>query len=407
MEEELNKRPSSTYLYCIYDMEVSPCSYDFLTFLYTAEVCRIRRKLDKIKLYIVKATHGDFRQDSLRSTIQNENYFNNVIIPGISLLGSCVSFSWSSREELAWLNVTNATQIFPRGYSVANPTAEYVGRELVASKVRGDKIAAFKAPEYAEKLAKKFHQSLDGKNFITVTLRELEREDPDDIRKMKIDVWKSIFKKIQEMGIVPVIIRDTQNVFNEPLFEDAVELSLASLHLPFRVAIYEKALLNFIKTNGPIVTLLFGNAPGIILFEPDNKNFSTSDNWFIEKFGMVRGSQFPMQTKNTICIWGSENESLITDLIEISKQNLVPFDSGDEFNNEDNLLASLNTAISHLLGCLQFNILEEDVSLFKAIKAKISVVAPDFDLIGLVKESTSIAADAKANFFRLAQKCDS
>lgn len=407
MEEELNKRSSSTYLYCIYDMEVSPCSYDFLTFLYTAEVCRIRRKLEKIKLYIVKATHGDFRQDTIRSTIQNENYFNNVIIPGISLLGSCVSFSWSSREELTWLKVTNETQIFPRGYSVEKPTAEYTSRELVASKIRGDKIGALKAPEYAANLAKKFHQSLDGKNFITVTLRELEREDPGDIRKMKIDVWKSIFKKIKKMDIIPVIIRDTQNLFNEPLFEDAVELSLASLHLPFRVAIYEKALLNFVKSNGPVVTLLFGNAPGVILLEFDNKVISCSENWFNGNFGMVRGSQFPMQTKNTICIWGNEDEPLITDLIEISKQNLVPFDSGDEFNNEGNLIASLKTAISHLLYCVQFNILEEDISLFKAIKAKMSVVSPHQDLIELVKESTLIAADDKANFFRLAQKCDS
>ena len=71
-------------LYCFYDMQVSPCSYDFFTFLYSAEVCRIRRGLKGIKLILVKGPNHDFRQDQIRTRIQNETFFNNVIVPGIS-----------------------------------------------------------------------------------------------------------------------------------------------------------------------------------------------------------------------------------------------------------------------------------------------------------------------------------
>ena len=78
-------------LYCFYDMQVSPCSYDFFTFLYSAEVCRIRRGLKSIKLILVKGQNHNFRQDQIRTQDQNETFFQNVIVPGISLLPSCES----------------------------------------------------------------------------------------------------------------------------------------------------------------------------------------------------------------------------------------------------------------------------------------------------------------------------
>ena len=86
-------------LYCFYDMEVSPASYDFFTFLHSAEICRLRRGFGSIKLILVKGSNFDFRHDEIRTRSQNETFFQNVILPGISLLPSCDSFMWLPREE--------------------------------------------------------------------------------------------------------------------------------------------------------------------------------------------------------------------------------------------------------------------------------------------------------------------
>ena len=68
-------------LVCFYDMAVSPCSYDFFTFMYSAEICRIRRSLDDINLILVQGLKNKFRNDEIRSDEQNQTFFDNVILP--------------------------------------------------------------------------------------------------------------------------------------------------------------------------------------------------------------------------------------------------------------------------------------------------------------------------------------
>ena len=71
-------------LFCFYDMAVSPCSYDFFTFLYSAETCRLRRGLDNVKLIFIQGPKNRFRDDEVRTNEQNETFFDNVVIPGMS-----------------------------------------------------------------------------------------------------------------------------------------------------------------------------------------------------------------------------------------------------------------------------------------------------------------------------------
>ena len=97
-------------------MAVSPCSYDFFTFLYSAEICRTRRKLENIHLILVHGTKQQFRDDKIRSVEQNQTFFNNVIIPGISLLPSCSSFMWVNRTEASFTGLSQ-NNVFPRGYA--------------------------------------------------------------------------------------------------------------------------------------------------------------------------------------------------------------------------------------------------------------------------------------------------
>ena len=63
-------------------MAVSPCSYDFFTFLYSDQICKKRRGLETIKLIFVHGTRNNFRDDNLRTDEQNQTFFENVIILG-------------------------------------------------------------------------------------------------------------------------------------------------------------------------------------------------------------------------------------------------------------------------------------------------------------------------------------
>ena len=63
-------------LYCFYDFQICPASYDFFTFLYSAEISRMRRGLKEIELVLIQGPVEKFRGDWIRSTIVNENFFN-------------------------------------------------------------------------------------------------------------------------------------------------------------------------------------------------------------------------------------------------------------------------------------------------------------------------------------------
>ena len=70
--------------------------------------------------------------------------------------------------------------------------------------------------------------------------------------------------------------------------------SEASIHLPLRLAIYEKAHLNFTKNNGPGTLQLYSKANTIFFNSFDDDEVALSKNWYETNFGMHEGDQYPV-----------------------------------------------------------------------------------------------------------------
>ena len=354
-------------LYCFYDFRVSPSSFDFFTFLYSAENCRIRRNLKDIYLILVHGDKDKFRNDTVRSTQSNEVFFNNVIMPGVSFLPSISAFCWMPSNHLN-INRLRKENIFPRGYELQKPVSEYIAHELVAGKVRGDKPGFFTSPNYAKNLAQEFLKyNIENKPFVTLTARELDRSDTNGTRKVDIKHWHQILKKIKDSGVVPLVIRDTQNAFSDPLFEDILEVNLASVHLPFRLAIYERALINFIKFNGPAALLIFSRSHSMHLGSFDNETNVAADSWYANHYGMSAGDQFPMSTNETEFLWNSEDPNYIVNSV---KQKIELPNSErltHNFSGAVNGLLSFQVAFSQFTKNIKYNVMQEDADLLKGL----------------------------------------
>tara|TARA_B100001063_G_C16739254_1_gene543795 strand:- start:241 stop:1470 length:1230 start_codon:yes stop_codon:yes gene_type:complete len=382
-------------LYCFYDMACSPCSYDFFDFLYAAEICRIRRNLTKLEVVLVQGPRNKYRNDDHRSFERNELFFNNVIMPGLTLLPSIDSYCWKCREELD-LGAMAAENKFPRGYSLQTPYPEYLSHELVAAKIRNDKPSAFIAPDFALNMVDSFiEQHVGPGHFVTLTTRELARGDKDKTRSVNIARWHTIFQQILDLGVKPVVIRDTSKAFDRPLFDSviAVEAPVASIHLPFRLALYEKALLNFTRNTGPAMLLLYGKSRSRFYNEFDGSFAPVSAPWFAQNYGMVRGSQFPMASINAEVIWEPEDAEEISNTIEGLLATTAPASSLPPFSSRDNVVASWGTACSHLIKCLRFDVLREDAMLAKRLIELNEKFQLDAEL-----EDYLIKADSMAKF---------
>ena len=347
-----------------------------------------------MKLIIVHGTKEYFRDDQIRSIDQNKTFFHNVIIPGIALLPSCNSFMWIRREEIN-LQDLDPTFIFPRGYAPLQPVSEYVAHELVCARIRNDEVSYLKAPDYAKKIVNEFIKSLpQEREVITLTMRELDRDDPNNSRRVSADVWsKAIDHLANDFNIV--VVRDTGASHTEKKLDNSFECPEASLHLHFRMALYELSFTNFIKNTGPGVLLLYGMVNCRYFGELDNDIVAVSESWFENNFGMTKGGQYPMTTASKRFVWESENFEEIISLAMKTNKNEKLSNQLNEINHSGDLLPSLSIALRQLLKNLNHNLLEEDINLFKSMRVLMHQHYPGLKIESLLVEGATTAAQKK------------
>lgn len=354
-------------LNCFYDMAVSPCSYDFFTFLFSAELCRVRRKLDNIKLIIVHGPRDLFREDNIRTNTQNKTFFENVIIPGITLLPFCDSFMWMRREDLN-VSQIDPTFVFPRGYTPQKPEAEYIGNDLVSCRVRGDTPSFLRAPEYARDFAKNFiGENCKNKPVITLTTREISRDNKNDTRSIITENWERAFESLS-VHFSPIIIRDSFSCHKPPLMDGIMECPQASLHLPFRMALYEQAIMNFSKNTGPALLLFYGKTNATYYNAFDEDVVAVSKGWAETNYGITKGGQYPMTTTSKQYCWESETIENISKFAKNANSKAKDSLQLNGLVTLEDLTFSVITATKQLIKNLRFNLMREDVGLYLNIK---------------------------------------
>ena len=363
----------SKTLNCFYDFTTCPSSFDIITYLISAEITRIRRNLDTLSIFIFKGPIHGFRFDNKNKSIDENNmYLQNVILPSLQLIPSVKEISWCEKKDFQ-LRYLEPGNVFPRGYDIYRPILGHKsisGKEFVPARLRNDRPGWFKAPSYAVNLALDYLKSHFGeKPIITVSSREAEDFDKNKTRRINLKSWEKVFEMCLSNGMQPIIIRETENAFdNKPLYNNIPEIPLASLHLPFRTALYEKSLLNFFTINGPGALGMFGLNNSCHLYTFDEESEVVSSKFYQKSFGMLVGSSCPMTTKSSKFLWDTQEPKEILKIINDVKINSQISSELNEFSCQKNIQYSADTAMQCLLVdlCSGF-ILKEDVELITKI----------------------------------------
>ncbi len=362
------------FLSCYYDLDGSPCSFDFFHFLMTAELNRVHRQCDEIALTFVFGPDRGYKKDNIRTYEQNDMFFKNVLWQGPHLLKSCKSIMCIDRESKIKISHEDPDLIFPRGYKLETPKHDYTARGIVAAFVRREKPTFLVAPNYSRQIVRQYLENFDGKKIITLTTRELSREE-NGTRTCNFGEWQKFFDSLDKDKYQVLIIRDTSSVFlSNKLFADFPEISIASIHLHFRIALYEIAFVNFFKNNGPLAPAFYSKANCVWFNEFDDAISSLSRNWYGINYGMTEGSPFPMTTKNKILFWGKDNKATIQSTFDRMKEVSKSAEtlSLNEFQSEDNLNHSIRTSIGYTFMNIQYGLLPEDLRLFQLLREMIS-----------------------------------
>jgi len=255
--------PPST-LYVFYDLSVSTPKYDFLVFLQVADFHRRRHGHDKMHFIIVPGPKDGFRDSNLppQDIDVLKGMVRNIVLPGCWLLPSCSGVSYLSyREEARHFLSLSKGNVFPRDYTLEDPKVDYLAFGINASLIRDEELPVSTAPkEYHEQAATYCRLTCGNKKIVTITMRECSYHPQ---RNSIIPEWQKFIDHIDKTKYAIIVVRDTEKIFAEPLFEGITECPLASISLGFRAALYEASYITLHVDNGTSCVANFTLAPSI------------------------------------------------------------------------------------------------------------------------------------------------
>lgn len=250
-------------LTAVYDLTVSPPTYDFATFLSEAERRRIETGAEAIDLMIQPGPLGGFRNDDLPPNLgARVGMLYRVVVAMARLLPSVRNIEvLKARKNLTGDN------IFPVGYTVNMPIAQY-----------GQDYARHAQPILFASEAAKLHVSkAHPGRYITITTRESTHWPA---RNSNMAAWSLTANYLKDRGYKVVWVPDAESV----------DANLYSFDLDMRLALYEGAIVNLGINNGPMMILPFTSCR-YVAFKMVTEGIPWTERAFFDKWGTKEGIQ--------------------------------------------------------------------------------------------------------------------
>ena len=276
------KEMQQTALTAVYDLAVSPPTYDFLLFLCAAEKARIQRGHTFVDVVFVPGPKDGFRDDYLPpSRAEREGMLHRICVSACRLLPSVRNVTiLKERQPISG-------DIFPDGWTVLTPVSHYGIQWIVQGLPR-----VLRATEGARAMPKP-----DGP-YVTITIRDAEYWPS---RNSDREEWDKAAWKMMGLGYQVVWIDDTSK-----------SLSLAAWDIDYRLALYEGAVCNLMVSGGPFSLVVLSECP-YLMFMLEGTDAPTCTAEFMRANGYARGDQF---SPNGRVVWKHDScDVIVSELI--------------------------------------------------------------------------------------------
>lgn len=286
----------------IYDLSVSPPTYDFFSFLLAAENRRILNRFPMhggIDLVIVQGPDRGFRiDDNLpRDVDMRRMMLQNVILSGAQLCASVKSIRWVQKGEAFPMS----TVTFPNDWKADDPSRHY-GLKVQVQNMKFP--GTLRAPEWARDYV---DRKFGPEPFVTFTLRTAKHW-PE--RNSNRDEWLSAARIIRQQMKV-LWLDDTEEGGGD--FPEAFNPAL-------RMALYERAVDNYGVNNGPMWLALTNCDVRAWVLRVAENEYATTNPEFFEQMGLPKGSQ--PRNPNHRLIWGPDTADAIVSAFHERIQNV-------------------------------------------------------------------------------------
>ena len=304
-------------LQAYYDLKVSPVTFDIFEFLYLAEIERVARNIDDFELFVVANTGDGFRDAAADPPLETKKWhLRHIVLPAGNLLPACRrSLYLPSREEAA-ANFDYDAAVFPAGYTVDEPVANYDASGVVMALHAGKQLGSLDAPAIAVDHMRHWLAShTNGAHPIVITLRDGSFQA---LRNSNLDEWLRFAGSLDPDKYQPVFVPETSTVFAGS-FETVTEFPVceeAAIDIELRMALYQAAYLNLFVDSGPATLCGLNQATRSIRFKMISGKDPSAGPALYHGLGYEPGMQYANHTSVQRTVWEDDTFETISRAFE-------------------------------------------------------------------------------------------
>lgn len=371
-------------LTAFYDLQLATASFDVIAFLALAQVSAARQECSTIHIVFVPGPKDGFRDDDASYPVsEKKRRLNAILVTCCTLMDATVTVTiCSHRSEAEDIAGAVRGPVFPEGYTVAEPRAEFLLSGVTAAAALGETIPSLRASDYAKNFAKQWLENhTDGRPPVVITLREAQHAS---VRNSNIDAWIQFARRLKADGYCPVIVRDTEMAVHRhpPEFAGLTVCEFAPIDIDLRLALYELAYLNLFVPNGPGQLCWFDRNVRFLMFKMIVENADATSTIYHTSMGFDVGGQFSFATPYQRLIWEPDDLDIIQREFDAMVERIGNDDASDQppapdpQNAEDPMEVALRLQITGRL--------EEATAIYQDIVGKDPNNADAWHLLGLI-----------------------
>lgn len=334
-------------LYAVYDLAVSPITFDVLNFTTMAEIFRSALKLDYVHFVYLLGPNRSFRnqtpKDKNLSDEQKHWRLRQILVPQSWLLSSCNGCSvFLDREEGArFLAQIPPVNIFPGNYHVSRPTWSFMISAIneVARRNEVDALRFQATPTALQYVDEWCVRNGVGGPLVTFTVRV---SDIEAHRNSNLSAWTRLAKEIKAEGYCPVFLTDTDVALRANRADFASELLVnwvGPVNLEIRTALYQRSYISMSQSGGPAFINFFMKDSIYAGFQPVNaipevfsKETGTGEGLAgMERvFGIKAGDLFAFSNPGQKLVWEPDSYNNIRKVFNelVEHRAVSPLPSG-------------------------------------------------------------------------------
>ncbi len=263
---------SENCLQFVYDLSVSPITFDFASYLAAAEVERRLRGFDGINVLFVMGAHKGVREETpdYEAAVNKDARLwrvRHMLLPMLGFLPTVRGVALcATREQAQALISPDQRRIYPSDYHVFLPRLPDK-RVIHEHARRGVPIwPMFRATEHGRRLVGEFlEREAKGRKPIVITLRNYPYTPQ---RNSRNEDWLAFADSLDRTRYAAIFVHDAETVMQPPPadFSRHIVFDAASVNLEIRMALSEAAWLNMALMAGPTELCWYNEHVRYLLF---------------------------------------------------------------------------------------------------------------------------------------------